>query len=478
MLKRIIPLSALCLTVCLGLCYGASKPHVILMAVDDLNDWIGPLGGHPQAKTPGFDYLASKSVVFSNAHCQSPVCNPSRASLMTSLYPSTTGIYFLNPPIEKSPVASKAIVLPKRMEQEGYYVTGAGKLFHHAENQKYISNYAGGFGGMGPFPPKKISPFPGHKLWDWGAFPEKDEDMPDYKIAAWAETQLAETFEGPLFLNVGFYTPHVPQYTPKKWQDLYPLETLTLPEVKKDDLNDLSPYAISLTRDKHVAPTHDWVVENNQWEPLVQTYLACVSFVDAQVMKVITALEKSAYAENTYLVLFSDHGFHLGEKERWAKRSLWQDSTRVPLFIMGPGIPKGVVCNKPVELIDIYPTILDLAGLKADPMHEGQSLRPLLENPEAEWDHPARTAFGPGNYSIVTERYRYIHYNDGSEELYDDGKDPNEWTNQVTNPEYKSVLESLRTKIPTQRHPILGQGSTGHLAFGAAEELSSSSKSE
>jgi arylsulfatase A-like enzyme len=457
---------------------GRSKPNVLLIAVDDLNDWIGCMsrperaegGEHPQAKTPHIDRLARQGVLFSNAHCQSPVCNPSRASLMTSLYPGTSGIYFLNPDLGKSPVATKNTLLPQRFLEEGYYVTGAGKLFHGGQNQKYLPNYGGNFGGLGPMPKQKISSYPGHPLWDWGAYPQRDRQMPDHRIASWAEQRLAEKHDRPLWMGVGFYRPHVPQYVPKKWFDLYPLDTLQLPKTMADDLQDISPYGIDLTRLKHVAPTHEWVTANQQWKPLVQSYLACVSFVDAQVGRVLAALQTSQLADNTYVVLFSDHGFHLGEKQRWAKRSIWQDGAGVPLIITGPGIAKGKTCDKPVQLLDIYPTLLELTGLQPDPKLEGHSLAPLLKNPAADWPHVARSSFGPGNVAIISEDFRFIRYNDGSEELYDRQADPHEWTNLAQDPANQNVLQQHRAWLPTTYHPVLGTGSTGHKAFQAAEE--------
>jgi arylsulfatase A-like enzyme len=446
------------------------NPNVVLIAIDDLNDWIGCLGGHPQARTPNIDRLADRGVLFTNAHCQSPVCNPSRASLMSGLYPETTGVYFLNPPLERSPVARKSVVMPQRFDQEGYHVTAAGKLFHGgSENRKYHRHYAGGFGGVGPIPEDKISSFPGHRLWDWGAYPASDEKMPDHQIAGWAELELKQKRDQPLYLAVGFYRPHVPQYAPQKWLDLFPLDKVQLPAVIQGDLGDLSKYAIDLTRLKHVAPTHEWVLKHGQWKPLVQTYLACVSFVDHQVGRVLDALDASPYAGNTIVVLFTDHGFHLGEKERWAKRSIWRDGASVPLIIAGPGTVRGTLCSKPVQLLDIHPTLLDLAGLKADPIHEGHSLKPLLENPDADWPHLARSSFGPRNVAIISERHRYIHYHDGSEELYDAIADPHEWHNLVENPEKQSVLGMHRAALPRTYHPILGSKSTGHQAFMAAE---------
>ena len=449
-------------------------PNVLLIAVDDLNDWVGCLGGHPDARTPNIDRLAAQGVLFNNAQCQSPVCNPSRASLMTSLYPSTSGIYFLDPDLKESPVASKSTLMPHRFEEAGYYVTGVGKLFHNGlqgnQNETYIPNYGGQFGGFGPRPENKITHFPGHPLWDWGVYPELDEQMPDYQIANWAKEQLAIKHDSALWMGVGFYRPHVPQYAPQKWFDLYPMETLRLPKTIADDLEDISQYGIDITRLEHISPSHKWVTENKEWKPLVQSYLACVSFVDDQVGKVIEALENSSYAKNTYIVLFSDHGFHLSEKERYAKRSLWEDGTRTPMIIVGPGIPQGITCNKPVQLLDIYPTLLELTGLEADPAHEGHSLAPLLKDPEGEWPHLARTSFGPGNYAIVSERYRFIQYNDGSEELYDHSKDPNEWNNVVVNPEYIEVVKQHRLQVPQERYEILGTGSTGHKSYVASEE--------
>lgn len=448
----------------------SNAPNVLLIAVDDLNDWIGCMGGHPQAQTPNMDRLAERGVLFTNAHCQSPVCNPSRASLMTSLYPSTSGIYFLNPDLKESPVAAKSKLMPQRFQDEGYYVTAAGKLFHGHQSAKYIPNYGGLFGGVGPYPKKKLTSFPGHVLWDWGVYPETDEQMPDYKIASWAEEQLRKKQDRPLWMGVGFLRPHVPQYAPQKWFDMYPLDEVELPKTIADDLKDISPYGIAITRLKHVAPTHEWVTENNEWKPLVQSYLACVSFVDAQVGRVLDALDKSEYADNTYIVLFSDHGFHQGEKERYAKRSLWEDGTRTPMIIAGPGIAKGKVCKKPAQLLDIYPTLLELTGHKADPSHEGNSLAPLLKDPEADWPHMARTSFGPGNYAIVSERYRYIHYNDGTEEFYDHSTDPHEWNNLIGDSAVAAEIDKHRKFLPKTTYPILGEGSTGHKSYSESEK--------
>lgn len=444
-------------------------PNVLIISIDDLNDWVGGLVGHPQAITPNIDRLAARGVRFDNAHCQVPVCNPSRASMGISLYPSTTGIYFLNPDILDSEPAKTIPTYPHHFKNQGFAVSGAGKLFHGNSNKDHLPNWAGDFGGAGPLPPKKLSGFPGHPLWDWGAYPEKDEQTPDYKIATWGVNALENADpDKPFFLVTGFFRPHVPQYAPQHWLDKFPLESIKLPEVIKGDLDDISPYAIDISRLKHVAPTHEWVVEHGEWKNLVRTYLACVAFVDHQVGRVLDALDASGQADNTIVILFSDHGFHLGEKERWAKRSLWEDSTRVPLIIAGPGITKGEHCGKPVGLIDVYPTLLELTGLPSPGKLEGISLKPLLINPQADWPHMARTEFGPGNYTLRSERYRYIHYVDGSEELYDHDSDPNEWHNLIEKPELKEIIDAHRSQKPTNHHRVLGKGSTGHDSFEAS----------
>lgn len=437
--------------------------------MDDLNDWVGVLGGHPQARTPHMDALAKRGVLFSNAHCQAPVCNPSRASLMTSLLPSTTGIYFLNPSIEKSPVARQALTMPTRFSQEGYAVMAAGKLFHNRENQKYFDEWAGNFGGFGPTPERKMSQPHGHPLWDWGAFPDNTSDMPDDRIADWAANKLGQTYDKPFFMGVGFFRPHVPMFAPKEWFDQHPLDEVELPLTIDADRADLSEYAKDLTTLEHVAPTHEWILESGEWKHAVQSYLASVTFADYCVGKVLDALDASPHRDNTIVVLFSDHGFHLGEKERWAKRTLWEVGTRVPLIIYDPRQSKSTTSKAPVGLIDIYPTLLALCGLKADPMHEGHDVSPLLKNPNATWKHPAITTFGPGNHAIRTERWRYIEYHDGSRELYDHESDPNEWTNLANSPEHEKTIKRLSKLVPRNNYRILGENSTGHKAFDAAD---------
>ena len=447
------------------------KPNVLLISIDDLNDWVGCLGGHPQAKTPNIDRLAGKGTLFANAHCQAPVCQPSRSSMMTSRYPSSTGLYFLSPDLRQSVETKNALTMPERFHKEGYSIFGAGKIFHNKLN-KTVFGGLGEYlntGGFGPSPKKKVNYPIGHPLWDWGAYPSEDKFMPDYKLAEYGKKLLSQKFDKPFFIALGFYRPHVPMYAPQKWFDMYPLKDIKRAEYKEDDNKDISQYAQNLTSLKHVSPTHKWMLENDkQWEKATQAYLASISFVDHYVGEILNALEKGPHAENTIVVLFSDHGFHMGEKEHWAKRTLWEDGTRVPIIFAGKGLNSKQVSKRPVGLIDVYPTLLELCGLEKDSQHEGLSVKPLLENPEAVWETPARTTFGLGNHSIKSTKWRYIKYVDGSEELYNHEEDPNEWNNLASDPKYTAVIKEHAKWLPKNEKPVLGKGSTGHKAYEAS----------
>jgi arylsulfatase A-like enzyme len=451
-----------------SLIFGAAKkPNVLLISIDDLNDWVGCMGGHPQAKTPNIDRVAKMGTLFNNAHCQSPVCNPSRASMMTGRYPHTSGVYFLSPDLKEAPVLKNLKTMPEVFADHGYKTMAAGKIYH-TRDHRFFQNYKP-TGGFGPRPKKKISQPHGHPLWDWGIFPDDDNVMPDMKCAKWAVDQLSQKHDKPFFMGVGFYRPHVPMFATKKWFDMHPKDKIKLPAVPSDDLKDLSQYAIDLTNLEHVSPTHKWVTGAGQWEHAVQSYLASVTFADHCLGLVLDALEKSAHSDNTIIAVFSDHGFHLGEKERWAKRSLWEDGTRVPVVVVAPGHKAAQKTNRPAELLDIFPTLLELAGLPKDETQEGQSLVPLMKNPQREWKHPAITSFGLGNYSIRSTHFRFIQYFDGSQELYDLRNDPHEWKNLIDNPKMKQVIQEHASLIPQKQHPILPGSSTGHKAYAAAK---------
>ena len=405
----------------------ARRPNVLFIAIDDLNDWIGPLDGHPQVITPNLDRLAKRGVTFTRAYCQAPICNPSRASLLTGLRPSSTGIYYLAPLIRRCESTQRAVTIPQHFARSGYHSWGVGKIFH-AQNKQEFQEFGGRLGGAGPRPKKPLTAGFTHPLWDWGVFPERDDQMPDFKVAAWAVRKLKQKHDKPFFLACGFSRPHVPLYAPQKWFDLYPLKDVQLPAYLKTDLDDVPQYGQDLTWSA-VAPRHKWFVEHHEWKHAVQSYLACISFVDAQVGKLLDALDASDAAGNTVIILWSDHGFHLGTKHRWGKRSMWDESARVVLMASGPGLSRGTKCGRTVGLIDIYPTLIELCGLDPVTGLEGHSLVPLLKKPDSSWSRPALTTFGRYNHSVRTERWRYIVYADGSEELYDHQNDSHEFKN-------------------------------------------------
>jgi arylsulfatase A-like enzyme len=424
----------------------------LFIAVDDLNDWIGCLGGHPQAMTPHLDQLAAGAVNFRNAHCQAPICNPSRISLLTGVLPSSSGVYYLGPLIRDWQATRRAVSLPQHFARCGYATTGAGKIFH-VEGTQEFQTYAGQFGGFGPRPSVNLNCGHVNPLWDWGAFPERDDELADSKLADWVCQQLRKPPGRPFFLACGFYRPHVPLYVPQKWLDLYPLDQIRLPAHLEDDLKDVPVHGQDLSWSA-VAPRHRWMIEHDQWRRAVQAYLASVSFVDAQIGKILQTLRQCDLHENTIVVLWSDHGFHLGTKQRWGKRSLWEDATRVVLMIDAPGCASGVACDRPVGLIDLYPTLIELCALDPVLDLDGHSLVPLLHDPRQAWIWPALTTFGQHNHALRSQHFRYIQYADGTQELYDHRTDPHEFVNLAARSEYADVIQQHRRWLPQINQPL------------------------
>jgi arylsulfatase A-like enzyme len=443
---------------------GSPRPNVLFVAIDDLNDWVGPLGGHPQAKTPNMDRLAARGTTFTSAHCQAPLCNPSRTSILTGLRPSTTGVYALAPWFRTSDKLRDHETLFQSFHKSGYATLTCGKVFHDAyppkldrkDNGPEVDVW-GTHGGFQPRPKAKFVTTPDNiPLMDWGPFPEKDEECYDHDVATWAVEQLKKPPKAPFFLAVGFRHPHVPCYAPQKWFDLYPDATLVMPPVKDDDRDDLPRFA-SYLHWKLPEPRLKWLRENNQWRPLVRAYLASISYVDSQVGRLLDALAASGLEKTTVVVLWSDHGWHLGEKGITGKNTLWERSTRVPLIFAGPGVASGTKCGRPAELLDAYPTLLDLCGLPPKTGLEGISLVPQLKDASAPRDRPAITTHNPGNHAVRTEQWRYIRYADGSEELYDRAADPHEWTNLAADPRHADVKTQLAKWVPaTSAAPLPG----------------------
>lgn len=442
-----------------GICgsANAAKPNVVFIAIDDQNDWIGCLKGHPLAKTPNIDRLAGRGTLFTNAHCQAPLCNPSRTSLMLSLRPSTTGIHGLAPWFRDLRQWQDVVSLPQHFARHGYRTASAGKIYHALRREPKDSPREPEFqvwgppGGVGSKPPQKLippTPMGDHPLMDWGVWPPDNDDTSkgDYQIASWAVDQIkSQPKEKPFFLAAGFFLPHVPCYATQKWFDLYPDDDSVLPLIKPDDRDDTPRFSWYL----HWTlpePRLQWTREAGQWRNLVRSYLACTSFVDSQVGRILTALEETGQAENTIVVLWGDHGWHLGEKSITGKNTLWDRSTRVPLIFAGPGVASGQRCSRPAELLDIFPTLCDLCGLPLLDQFEGISLGPQARDASAPRERPAITSHNQGNFGIRTEKWRYIRYNDGSEELYDMAADPNEWTNLAS--DRREVCRELARWLP------------------------------
>lgn len=461
----------------------AEKPNILFLAIDDQNDWIGHVGGHPMAKTPNLDALAERGTSFVNAHCNAPLCNPSRTSLLLGLRPTTTGVYGLAPWFRTVPGLEDRVTLPQHFAASGYKTLAAGKIFHFGtagpgakgnpngkakgkgkdgapapviKSEPVEFDVRGPTPGVGSKPPKKLippTPMGDHPLMDWGVWPLDNDDSSkgDYQVASWAVEQIeaAEAAEAdePFFLAAGFFLPHVPCYATQKWFDLYPDDDTVLPVIQRNDRDD-TPRFSWYPHWSLPEPRLKWVEENGQWRNLVRSYLACTSFVDAQIGRVLAALKESGLADNTIVVVWGDHGWHLGEKGITGKNTLWDDGTRVPLVFAGPGVSKGQICHQPAELLDIYPTLIELAGLPHRDDLEGITLNPQLTDATTKRERPAVTSHNKGNHGVRSENWRYIRYADGSEELYDMQKDPNEWTNLIGDPKYDSVIAEHKKWLP------------------------------
>jgi arylsulfatase A-like enzyme len=436
----------------LSTCLAAAEtrhPNIIFISVDDLNDFPTFASRYPDAKTPNMDKFAKRGTVFTSAHCQYPLCGPSRASVMSGLLPSTLGYtdHMKDEAVQKRAKQLGTELLHTWFAKHGYQTMAVGKILHHHVPKGSVDDS----GGRGPF-----NGGTGNlaKNWhqrgtstDWAMAPERDEDLPDHKAADWAVQQLGRKHDKPFFLMVGFLRPHVPLYVPEKWFDLYDREKITLPPYKPDDLDDIPAMGkrISILRQM---PRTKWAIENNQWRDIVHAYLACISFVDHQVGRVLEALENSPHKENTIIVLWSDHGYHMGEKDTFQKQSLWERSSHIPMVIAGPEFQAGQRCDRVVSLLDLYPTLLEMTGLPANPGNEGRSLVPLLREPAKPWPYPAITGWLENSYAIQTESHRYIRYGDGSEELYDHKTDLNEWVNLANSPEHADLKKQLAGWIP------------------------------
>ena len=445
------------------------RPNVLMIAVDDMRDWVGYLDACPaEVKTPNIDRIAAGGTAFTRAYTASSVCCPSRAAVLTGQMPSTSGIY-RNEQFWK-PNAPDIYSIPSYFRKHGYIAVGAGKLFHHVPGHnppgewdayyrnRFLDNaWAYAKCNYMPFTPKAPTPkgFPYSGIRfpfaenDWGVLPKPEAKYDDTMVFQYGIDFLGKKHNRPFFLACGTFRPHMPWYVPRKYFDMYPLESIKFPATRKNDLDDVPAGGQKMARAKR--NTLNMVRKKGKWAEAVQAYLASISYADAQVGRLIDALKSSEYADNTIVIFWSDHGWHFGEKEHWHKCTLWEVATRVPFAVSSPnhGAPRQK-CDRPVSLVDIFPTLIDLCDLPPlrDQKLDGISLKPLIENPEAAREKPAVTELYRGNAAVRTERYRYIRYADGAEELYDHRNDPNEWNNIASRPESKEVIRSLAKHLP------------------------------
>lgn len=450
------------------------QSNVLFIAVDDLNDWVGFMGGYPgKVHTPHMDRLAARGTAFLNAHTASPVCCPSRAAVMSGQLPSTSGIYH-NRHWWK-PNLPDLVTIPGHFKAQGYTTAGAGKIFHHTSGNNPPENWndfqplafhdnAFAYEKLDQYGLNKKTelpsefPYSGVTLYskevDWGALPKAESEFDDARAAQYCVDFLKQPQNKPFFLACGIFRPHMPWYFPKRYLDLYPLDEVFVPADMPEDLDDIPEEGKKLGLRKYadMKKTRD----AGLWSTAIQHYLASISFADAQIGKVLDALDTSPHAKNTIVVLWSDHGWHLGEKQHWHKRTLWEEGTRIPLIVVAPQTgTTGQSSNQPASTLDIFPTLIELCGLDspANQILDGASLVPWLKQPDLPRAEAAITVDENQHMSARSERYRYIRYNDGTEEFYDHKTDPDEWTNQIGNNRYATVIDKLRNQLPIDAAP-------------------------
>lgn len=450
--------SLLCLTQLAALAQ-TRKPNVLFIAADDLNNDLGCYN-HAIVKSPNIDRLAKRGVRFDRAYAQFPLCSPSRSSMMTGLRPDTTKVYDLQKHFRET--LPNVVTLSQLFQQNGYFAARVGKIYHYG-NPGQI-----GTDGLDDAPSWNLRINPrgvdkdeeklltnltptrglGASL-SFHASPAPDEEHTDGKVALETIKLLEQHRDKPFFIAAGFYRPHCPYIAPKKYFDLYPLEKIKAAPAFPGEREKLLPAALQ---------TQDWNfgVDELGQRKSIQAYYASITFLDANVGRLLDALERLGLAENTIVVFWSDHGYLLGQHGQWHKQSLFEGSARTPLIVAGPGVTaKGKASGRTVEAVDFYPTLADLCALSGVPTNlAGQSWRPLLKHPNAKWDKPAITQQIRGNaqngffmgYSVRNERYRYTEWDEGRKgvELYDYEKDPNELQNVANDPAYAKIAAQMK----------------------------------
>ncbi|GAA4238008.1 sulfatase [Postechiella marina] len=447
-------------------------PNVLFIAIDDINDWIGPLGGNKQAITPNMDkFYNNGAMVFKNAVCAAPICGPSRSAILSGFLPSTSGIYGNGHDMTFSDVVKRNATLPEYFSKNGYHTLSNGKIFHkhgtkngftdfgawaydefargrRYNNDKADSEYVTS-GKSGIINGVKNPDFKEKNCkLSWGPTKDNFEETVDYAVADWAKNQLERDFDKPFFMSVGFIKPHLPWFVPKEFFDMYDLNKLEAPKVNEKDLDDILNKK-GLPEFK-ATDEYKWVKKHGLEKEATRAYLASISFADACLGMVLDALEKSGHADNTIVMLWGDHGWHLGEKMRYKKSTLWAEVVHTPLLVKLPGMKKGHISNKTVSLLDMYPTLVSLCNLPKKKNIEGRDFSILLKNTKSNWDYPGITVSASGT-SVVTPQLHYISYLSGTEELYDVVKDPLEIKNLINNKNYKKEIQKLKKFVPLNR---------------------------
>lgn len=444
------------------------KPNVLFIAVDDLNDYVSLLENHPGIKTPNLDKFARTAINFEQAYTAAPACNPSRIAVLTGKSPINTGIFVNQDSFQESEEAVNSTLLPELFKQNGYRTMWSGKLFHTGGNvsktrpnadriSKMWDDRRGHDGGYGPWPATKNIPDSISKWFNYEGLEDSDDKFPDVVNTDLTIKRLQKGYNKPFFMALGLYRPHTPWTAPKRFFDKYPLDEVQLPEVLEDDLEDLpdiakewADFPVKLRDLKKI----------DQWRSVMRAYLTSISFMDYNLGRVLDALENSPHRDNTIVVLWADHGFHMGEKHHFAKFALWEQTTRVLSMIRVPGMTEGGESrNQPVNLLDLYPTLIELCDLP-DPSQslDGISLVPVIEDEHYDKQEPSVTYYKKGSTAIRTDSWRYIRYFDGNEELYNENKDPHEWHNLAGQPEYEDVIESLSEWLSQKIAPKVGAG--------------------
>ncbi len=422
------------------------RPNVLFIAVDDLNHWIGHLQRNPQTITPNLDRLAERGVSFAHAYCAAPACNPSRAALMSGMRPSTTGVY--HNPDDYKPHIRPDQTLNSHFRRNGYLTVGAGKIYHGGGGR--LSEWDDYGARTKPTSLGALSKNSAGGI-RWSQLRGEDDVLKDYHTVSYCIDQLNADHGQPLFLACGIFRPHMPWSVPKKYFDMHPLDAIELPPHIDDDLADIPQAGVKTAKP---SGDHAKVTQKGVWKEAIQAYLASITYADAQLGRLLDALDASDVRDNTIIVLWGDHGWHLGEKQHWRKFALWEEATRAPLIWVAPGVtPEGVICERTVDFVSIYPTLCELAGLETPNHCDGVSIAPLLRNPDAQWDRPALTTHGFNRHAVRSSQYRYIRYEDGSEELYDEQVDPYEWKNLASDPAHSETIARLKKWIPEHDTP-------------------------